>query len=139
MLVPITQNSDSIFLYFLKWSSQWIKLWSVTKVRYYIVVHCIPHIEHFMFMTHLFYSWHFVPQSPSPFTFVSSPPPLWLTLVSSLYLYVCFCFVTFFHLFFLDSTYKWNRTVFVILWFTSLMIIPLTQDLKFLIFWLIIM
>ena len=39
--------------------------------------------------------------------------------------WVCFCFVTFVHLFrFLDSIYKWNHTVFVFVWLPSLSIIP---------------
>ena len=39
------------------------------------------------------------------------PYPLWLLVCS---LWVGFCFVTFFHLFyFLNSTYKWKHTVFI--------------------------
>ena len=55
---------------------------------------------------------------PSP---QSSPPGQ--ALVCSLYLWVCFSFVMFAHLFcFLDFTYKWKHTVFVFPWLISLSI-----------------
>ena len=37
--------------------------------------------------------------------------------------YNCFYFITF--IFFLDSIYKWNHTVFVFVWLISLSVIPL--------------
>ena len=98
----------------------------VTIQSYYNIVDYIPHAVHFIPMTHLFYNWKFVPLN-LPHLFHSSPhtPPLWQPPVCSLYLWVCFCFVTFVHLFcFLDSVYKWNHTVFVFLWLISLNIIP---------------
>ena len=49
------------------------------------------------------------PHSSCPSPLLS---PRWWALVYSLYLWVCFCFVIFIHLFyFLDSTYKWWHTV----------------------------
>lgn len=125
-VVPITQNSDSIFLYFLKWSYRLTKLSSVTKARYYIVVHCIPTL-------YISYSWliYFtagtlylsLPHLSSPHLLPSGYTRLFS--VSFMSVSVCYAFA-----FVLDSTYKWNWTVFVILWF-YLMTIPLTQDLKF--------
>ena len=68
----------------------------------------------------LFYNWKFVAFNPlhlfHPFL---HPSHLWQPSVCSLYLWLCFCFVTFAHLFyFLDSTYKWNHTVFIFLCMT---------------------
>ena len=92
----------------------------------YIIIDNIPHLVHFISMTHLFCNWKFVPLN-FPLLFLSSPhsPPLWQPPVCSLYLWVSFCFVMFVHLFcFLDSTYKWSHTVFGFLWLISLSIIP---------------
>ena len=52
------------------------------------------------------------------------PSPHWVSLVCSLYLWVCFFFVIFTSLmYFLDSSYKWYHTVFFF-WLISLIIIP---------------
>ena len=53
-----------------------------------------------------------------PHQFYSSPPPqpLWQPLDCFLYLWLCFRFIAFTHLFyFLDSTYKWNHPAFAFL------------------------
>ena len=52
--------------------------------------------------------------------FLSSfhPSQLWEPLVCFMYLQLCLCLVMFVHLFFLDSTYKGNRTIFVFLCMT---------------------
>ena len=69
---------------------------------------------------HLFFNWKSVPFNPLHL-FHPTPylPALWQLLVCCLYLWVCFSFVLFVHLFcFLDSTYKWNQMVFVFLCLT---------------------
>ena len=54
----------------------------------------------------------------------TNPHPLWQPSFS-LYVWVCFCFTLFVHLFcFLVSTYKWDHGESVFLWFISLSIIP---------------
>ena len=65
-----------------------------------------------------------------PITYFTSP--VWQPHFCSLYLWVCFCFVLFFHLFcFLNSTYKWNQTVFVFLCLVTLLsIIPLHPSMS---------
>ena len=72
---------------------------------------------HFILMTHLFCNWRLVPLT-LPHLFLSSPNilPLWQSPVCFLQLSLCFCFLIFINLFcILDSTCKWNHTVFVIL------------------------
>ena len=55
---------------------------------------------HFISMTHLFCNWELVPlKSPHLFLSLSHPPSLWPPPVCSLYLWLCFCFVTFVHFF----------------------------------------
>ena len=53
----------------------------------------------------------------NPFTFFTqfpNPPPLWQLSICSLYLWVCFYFLSLFCL--LDSIYKWNHMVLVFHW-----------------------
>ena len=69
---------------------------------------------------YLFYIWKFVPLNLSHLFFFSLHCPLlWQPPVCSLYQWVCCYLVMFVHPFcFLDSTYKWNHTVFFFLCLT---------------------
>ena len=87
---------------------------------YYSIVGCIPYTVHYIPMTCLFYNWNFVPlNSLHQFHPILHPFPLWWQPV--LCIYESVCFVLFVRLLcFLDSTYKWNHTLFVFLWLISL-------------------
>ena len=73
-------------------------------------------------MTHLFCNWKFVPLNLPYFFFPPSFPPSPLATTYSFSVSLThFCFVMF--VCFLDSTSKWNHTVFVFLWLILLSII----------------
>ena len=61
-----------------------------------------------------------MPLTPLPLCCSSLfPSPHWLSLVCSLYLWVCFFFVIFTSLmYFFDSSYKWYHSVFFLTYFT---------------------
>ena len=86
----------------------------------------ISHPVHFISMTQLFCKWKPVLlHLPYPFLSSPRPLPLWQPHVCSPYLWLSFHFALFVHLFcFLDSTYKWNITVFVFVWLISPSKIP---------------
>ena len=94
----------------------------VCHQRYYRVIDYIPHIVQFITMTHLFCNWKFVPLNLPYFFFpLSFPPSPRATTYSFSVSLTHFCFVMF--VCFLDSTSKWNHTVFVFLWLILLSII----------------
>ena len=124
------------------WVSSWYKQWFDISVYFQMIAmrslgtichhskilhnYCyIPHTVHFIPMNHLFHNWKSVPlKLPHLFLFSFYLLPTG----NHLFLFcICDCFssVVFVHLFcFLDSTYKWNWTVFLFLWLISLSIIP---------------
>ena len=67
-------------------------------------------------MTYLFYNWKFVlfdnlhPFCPPPTHHLCQPPNCFLYELVGFFVVVCW---------FLDSTFKWDNTVFVFLWFIS--------------------
>ena len=124
MLVPGAQHSDSIFLYLRNdhrcKSGYHLSSYKGVAIVYYWLT---PHAVHLIPMTHLFCNCKLVPvKSPFPISLIPLPslrqPPVYF-----LYLWLCFCFVIFVHLFpFSDSTHEWNHIVFVFLclnYFTS--------------------
>ena len=73
-------------------------------------------------MSHLFCNWKVVLLNVPHLLLLQSPAPLANTCLFSKSITVSILFV---HLFYcLDSTFKWNYTVSVFLWFISLSIIP---------------
>ena len=77
-------------------------------MQYSIINYC-HYPVHYIPMTDCFYTWNFLPFDPFNL-------PLWQLPVSTV-LYICelsFCL--------LESTYKWNHTVFLFLWLISLSI-----------------
>ena len=79
----------------------------------------------YIIMSYLFYNWMFLPVNLSHLLYSSFPPLPSDSTSFFLCIWVCFCFIMFAHLFvFLESTYKWNHTVFFFLWLISLSIIP---------------
>ena len=89
--------------------------YDISPQRYYLVIDYIPHTVHLIPMTHLFCKWKFV-SLYLPHLFLSSPTPSLVTicLFSVSVTLFLFCNVYSFVLF-LDSTFKWNDTVFVFL------------------------
>jgi len=97
-----TEYSDSMFLYISKWSPQ-SSLITVCHQRHYISIDYIPHIVHFISMTHLHCSWKCVPLS-QPHSFLTFPLPS-LSPLANTYLFsvTLFCYVCSFVLYFLNS------------------------------------
>ena len=90
-----------------------LALWFCLLFKSYdIIINSIPHPVHFIPVTHLSCNWKLrSSQSPSPISLIPCHPSLWQPQVCVLYLWVHFW--VFFV--FLDSTCKWNHTVFVFL------------------------
>ena len=105
-----------VFLHMTKWSPRYSS-YHLSPFKYCLIIDYIFHTEHFMPVTNLFCNWSFVLLNlPHLFFSFSHHPSLSQPPVCSLYLWLCFCFVMAVSLFCsLDSTYKWNHTVFIFL------------------------
>ena len=105
----------------------------ITIQRYYVITDCIPHSVHFIPVAYLFCNWKFVPLNfphlfPSflhPTCCLSVPLlcPATIRLFSVSMTLFLFCLFLCFFVCFLDSTHKWNYTLFVFLWLISLSVI----------------
>ena len=99
---------------------------SVTIQKYYIIIDYIPHTVHFIPLTHLFCNWRFALLNlPHWYLFSLHFTSPWQLPVCSLYLWLCFCLVTFVRLFcFLGFAYKWDHFKFPNYWTQSCLCSP---------------
>ena len=88
-----------------------------------IFIDCIPHVLHFIIMTHVFCNWKFVHLN-FPYLFHSLPSSHLTTTYSFSASVTPFLFYVCSLVFFLYSTYKWKDAILVFAWFISLGIIP---------------
>ena len=91
--------------------------------RWFLHYYCVTCAVHYIPVTCSFYTWSSLALHSLHWLYLS---PYTATLrwpgVCSLYVWVCFCFLSF--VFFLDSSYQWNCMAFVSVWLISLSIIP---------------
>ena len=108
ILASGVQHSNSIFLYTMKWSPNKTSYQPSPKLIQYYWLYSYVYVTSLRFIYFIAGSLYLL---ISRHLFCSSlkTPPLWQSPVYSLYLWVCFCFVWFVHLFCILDSCMWNH------------------------------